>query len=356
MKNLIDNKFTNLYLNAAKKLNLRYKLINEKTAYVKIYNNHQYILVIGNVIGVNKELNARIAANKKKTSILLNEKSVPTPQFTSFKDYKEATRFANEKLKSKKLMVIKPLSGEGAHGVTVNPTTKKQIDNALKEAFATNTEIMIEEYIEGNHFRITIFDGEIIAVTQRTPAYVVGDEKKTVTKLIEQKNIKRAKENLPLIKLRKKDKDYLCTKNVHLTAVYNKGERVDLQLGCDLDIGGERTRIFIEEIPEENRKMFKKAARTIGLRLSGIDFISPDITTPYNKVKCAVNEINSCPSFEVHYLDSFPNNNYAAERLFEKYFQCDRKNEALKTLIVKRPKIKTTPSVLNISKTPSLNL
>jgi len=323
MNKLIDNKFTNLYLNAAVSLGLKYEILDEKTAYVKIYNDLNQIMIVGNVLDLNREINARIAANKKKTSQLLNKEGIPVPKFASFKinNLQKAYEYVSKKVDLDFHIVVKPLTGEGAFGITVNPSTASVAEEAINEAFSVNREILIEEFIKGDNFRITLFDSEIIAVTQRTPGFVVSDGKNSVADLIKKKNNKRRKIGLPSIFLRKKDLEFLASHDIHLSSVFAKGKKICLQQGCDLDIGGERRKISINSIPQENKDMFKEAASIIGLRLTGIDFITPDITKSYRENKCAINEMNSCPSFDVHYLDQFPNNNYAAERLLEKYFQ-----------------------------------
>ncbi len=332
MKKIIENRYANLYLNAAIKLGLEYSILNEEIGLVRIYSDKTVLDISSNVLGVNSQLSSNLSVNKVKTSILLKSQNIPTPKFKTFTEEIAANTYAINQLKKKKALVVKPISGSLSIGITVKPSTPAQIRNAVKEAFEGNSSIMIEEYIPGKHFRITILDDEIIAITQRIAANVTGDGKQTVTELIQQKNAQREKMQLPPIFLRKKDLHYLKEENIDLQKIYPKGTYILLQLGCDLDIGGERVRIDKENIPQENRELFINAAKTLSLRFAGIDYITPNITTPHTLIRSAINEINSAPDSDVHYRDTFPHDNYAAERIMKNIFfkntSGKRKNEA----------------------------
>jgi cyanophycin synthetase len=353
MKKLINNKYANFYLNAASTLGLNYKIINKKVGWVRIFNKDFELDISSNVLGINTQLSSSLSVNKAKTSTLLQETNIPVPNFKTFTDFEKAQNYAIKKLQHKKSIVVKPVSGSLSIGITVNPTSRIQIKKALLEAFEGNSSIMIEEYIAGNHFRITTLDGETIAITQRIPANVTGNGKDTVKELIEKKNILRQKTNLPHIILREKDLNYLKTQRINLSQIYPNNFYLPLQLGCDLDIGGERVRIERDTVPQENIDLFTKASKTLGLRFSGIDFITPDIMTPYAQISTAINEINSAPDSDVHYRDTYPYENYAAERILKKLFE--QKTEAKRERPAIQPFIQLLPSLASSSETIQIN-
>ena len=68
---------------------------------------------------------------------------------------------------------------------------------AIKIAKIISTEFVVEEYIPGDVYRVTLVDGEIVAACLRLPASVKGDNKSTIKNLIIKKNnqvIKRSKQ------------------------------------------------------------------------------------------------------------------------------------------------------------------
>ena len=320
MKKLIDNVYANFYLNAADTFGLTYSIHNEKMGLATITKGDKTLDISSIILGLNSQLSGCLSENKVKTSTLLHEQNIPVPKFQTFEDPEHAIAFGLEALHEKKSVVIKPISGSLSIGITVSPASLTQIKSAVKEAFIGNSEIMIEEYIPGRHFRITVLDDEVIAITERIGANVEGDGKSTVLELIAQKNVQRKKEFLPEIYLRKKDLEYLKNEKIELLKIYPKGVSITLQLGCDLDIGGERVRIDRNLIPKVNSELFINAIATLGLRFGGIDFITPDITIPYTTIPTAINEINSCPDSDVHFRDTSLHSNYAAERIIEKIF------------------------------------
>lgn len=342
MRKLINNKYANFYLNAAAKLGLEYIIVNEKVGLVRIFNETKSLDISSNVLGVNTQLSSSLSVNKVKTSILLKEAGIPVPAFRTFKDVAKATGYAVKKIKNNRFFVIKPISGSLSIGITVNPCNLLQVKKAVAEAFEGNSSIMIEEYIYGKNFRITVLNDEIIAITERIASYVTGDGKSSVEKLIEQKNKVRKKMKLPAIFLRKKDLFYLKKEKIEMSKIYPIGVNITLQLGCDLDIGGERVRIDRRDVPQENLDLFINATRALNLQFAGIDYISPDIFTPHTMLISAINEINSAPDSDVHYRDAYPHNNYAAERIIEKIF--NKKIEVEADEIITLAYLKQLPS------------
>ena len=340
MKKLIKNSYANFYLNAAVKLNLEYEIHNSEVGLVEVFDSKKRLKISANVPDLNSQLSGGLAANKKKTSVLLQKKKIPVPEFKTFTNSKSALKYALQQNKNNNLIVVKPLSGSLSIGVTVGPRTLTQICRSIKEAFAGNTEIIIEKDIEGQHYRITVLDDEIIAITKRIPAFVIGNGKYTIQKLINNKNIIRKKQKLPLIILRKKDLDYLGENNVMLDSIYPRNKKIQLQYGCDLDIGGEREKVNIYDVPKINQDMFILARQSLYLHFAGIDFISPDIKIPYTELICAINEINSAPDLDVHFRDSNPYNNYAAEKIMSKIFKPEIEEEKFTPSILFNPKYK----------------
>jgi len=320
MKKITKNKYANFYLNAADKLGVDYEIINEKIGLASVFNGKQRLDISSNVLGVNTQIGSSLSVNKVKTSLLLQEDNIPVPEFKSFTNKVKAAQYALMQLKQKKSIVVKPTNSSLSIGITVDPTNQKQIKMAIAEAFKENSTIMIERYITGKHYRITVLDNEIIAVTERLASNVTGDGKNSLLKLIKEKNTLRGKLRLPLISLRNKDHQFLKSNKIDLNKVYPAKINIILQLGCDLDIGGERKRIERETIPQENIELFIRAVKKLNLRFAGIDYISPNINIPFSESVTAINEINSAPDSDVHYRDTHPGNNYAAERIIEKIF------------------------------------
>jgi len=320
MKKILNSLCADLYLDAAIKLNLEYEIINKDCLLYRIFNHEKELIFKNGALSLNSQVAVRIAKNKHEASIILGSNNIPTPKSKVFRNKKLAIAYAMQRVRLKNKIVIKPTNGKSAHGVYIDPKTEKQITNSVIEAFSNNSHIMVEDYIKGKNYRVTLFQGEIMAVTWRRPGFVIGDSINTIEQLIKIKNLKRKKITYPQIILRPRDIFYLKTKNLFLQSIPQKGQMVKLQLGCDMNIGGERKYIKISLIPQINQDLFKSIYKYSYHKLLGIDLIINDITQPYTEQSCAVNEINSAPDMAVHYFDQIPTDNYAAQRILYQYF------------------------------------
>jgi len=314
----VKTKNYDLFIAAAKELSIAYEVLDEERAVICFSKGEREFYMQGSVTSFNSTVGRNISIYKDLALRMLDRQHLPIPQSACFCDRQEAKEYAE---KHSFPIVIKPADKSCAIGVTINPVGKEQISVALDEAFTHGSSVMVEEFIEGLDYRITIFDGEIIAVTYRAPGFVAGDGARNLQELIDKKNEERKEFSMPPITIRGKDLRFLSNRNLDLDYTPSKEEHVRLQLGCDRDIGGERHRIDLEEIPSENRELFLKIAEASLLRLVGIDFIIPDITKSYRQQKCGVNEVNHIPAQSVHYYDTLPGDNYSCRRILRKFFK-----------------------------------
>lgn len=321
MKKFTPSTYANLYLNAAKMLGLNIHIDDARTSTARIYNDHTEITIVSHDLGLNSRQSKKKSTNKELTSHILKKKNIPVPNFGVFVDPFEALIYAQKKVQDGIPIVVKPSSSSNALGITLKPKTKLQLVRSIKEAFGVSEKVLIEDYIDGQHYRVTVLDDEIIAVTLRISAYITTDGIHSVEELLKIKNNMLSRAKLPIISLKDKDYSYLKCAKIKLSEIYGKGENIRLRTGCGYVVGDERVRIDIDSIPHINQQMFKRTVRALQLRFGGVDYISPDITIPYTHVQSAIHDVNSSPHQDVHFLDSIPNNNYAAERIIEKIFE-----------------------------------
>lgn len=310
----------NLYLDAALQLGLQYRIENKEKGIACIYNKNRELRIRSHNLSLNVKESVYQSIHKETTSSVLRLNGFPVPDFAVFDSAQKAILYAIAQVKNNISIVVKPSDSSGGKGINIHPKTEFQIKNAVSEAFKFSEKIIVEEFISGRHYRITILDDEIIAITQRIPAYVTADGNHTVEKLIDMKNILRVKNQYSPIILREKDYDFLKRTGITMKTIYEKGHEIRLQLGCNYYCG-ERVRINKNSIPHENKDLFIRSIQALGLRYGGVDFISPDITVPYTELRSAINEINSSPHQDLHYSDSDPKDNYAAKRIIEKLFE-----------------------------------
>ncbi|PJH64136.1 hypothetical protein, partial [Salmonella enterica] len=94
-------------------------------------------------------------------------------------------------------------------------SSKESFKEALEIAFKEDENVLVEDYIEGTEYRFFILDGKTQAVLLRVPANVVGDGKKTINQLIDEKNedlLRGENHRAPLEKILKGDIEFLMLK------------------------------------------------------------------------------------------------------------------------------------------------
>jgi D-alanine-D-alanine ligase-like ATP-grasp enzyme len=164
--------------------------------------------------------------------------------------------------------------------------------------------VLVEKHFEGNDFRAFVVGDNIVSVTQRKPANVIGDGLATVRELIERKNAIRA-ENVYLgdhpIPTRLESLDLLARAELTMSHVPASGETVVLRSASNLSAGGDSID-FTEEAHPGFIDIAIRAVRAIpAVEYAGVDLITPDITAPPTAANHIVSEVEHSPAILAHF-------------------------------------------------------
>src|SRR5699024_10447209 len=90
-------------------------------------------------------------------------------------------------------VVLKPVDNSFGRGVVPGIFTKEDLDYALiyVRSELKIKEVILEQHIPGNEYRIYVVDDQVVAAINRIPANVVGDGKHSIETLINKKNKER---------------------------------------------------------------------------------------------------------------------------------------------------------------------
>ena len=285
------------YIEAADILNIKYKVV-VPSLMAKFETNGKHWYIINTATPLTNTTSTTIAKRKNLTNMVLSDFHIPVPKQTPLLSKHDAVDFFNQY----KDIVIKPSQQLGGKGVTLLPRDEGQVIRAykyaLKESKAKSDHKVIgEEFIEGENYRLLVLGNNVIGIVRRKSAYVIGNGKDSIKKLIENKNIDRKKDILKPITIDNEVKQRLQNLNISLSYIPKVNEEVILRYNCNLSTGG-----TTQECSKQTHQYYKdiavKAVRAIGTQFGGVDIITPDITKP---AKCAINEINYNPGLRVHY-------------------------------------------------------
>lgn len=111
-------------------------------------------------------LGSALAMNKGMAKQLFLENGIPTPRGTSLKRGEDAAKIEDCRIHFP--CVVKPCSGGSSIGVSI-VHDKAEYEQALKEAFRWENELVIEEYVKGREFSVGVIDFQALPIIEIAP-------------------------------------------------------------------------------------------------------------------------------------------------------------------------------------------
>jgi len=242
-----------------------------------------------------------IASDKELTKELLDKVGVPVPKGETATDADDAWRVAQ---RIGKPVVVKPSDGNQGKAVSVNLTTEEQVRKAFALAREHSEIVIVEEYLQGNDFRMLVVDGKMVAAAQRRPAQVVGDGRHTISELVRMVNDDPRRSSghgaaLTRITLDAAAEITLSKQGYTPESVPPAGVPVLLRDNSNLSTGGTATDIT-DEVHPDNAAIAVLAAQTVGLDIAGIDVIAHSLRRPLAQQGGGIVEVNAAPGLRMH--------------------------------------------------------
>ncbi|MEY4753542.1 MAG: cyanophycin synthetase [Pseudomonadota bacterium] len=240
-----------------------------------------------------------IASDKDLTKTLLKSCGVPIPE-GEVADSPSAAWDAAEDIGLP--VVVKPSDGNHGRGVSLDLSTREQVEAAWSVADAEGSEVLVERYIQGDEHRLLVVGGQVAAATRGESLWVHGDGHSTVTQLIDsQLNTDPRRgdaEEFPLetIRLEREPVIRLVLERQGLDgdSVPAAGRHVLIQRNGNLAID------CTDHVHPEVAYMAGLAARVVGLDIAGIDMVTTDISKPLHETGGAIVEVNAGPGLLMH--------------------------------------------------------
>lgn len=243
-----------------------------------------------------------IACDKNLTKKLLFEGGIPVP-------YGHIVSSENEAVEALKdiggEVAVKPYDGNQGKGVSLRINSEAEVRTAFRVAQAYGEEVIVEEYIEGKHYRLLVLDGCLAAATERIPAHVTGDGVSTIEQLIAWTNLDPRRgdgHEKALTKLKVDPVVLLTLAQNHLTlsSVPGAGEIVFLRDSANLSTGG-LAKDVTNLVHPDNAALVVYAAQIVGLDIAGVDLVIKDITRSYREANGQIIEVNAAPGIRMHH-------------------------------------------------------
>jgi cyanophycin synthetase len=247
-----------------------------------------------------------IAQDKDLTKRLLHAAGVPVPLGRPVADVEDAWKVAQEVGLP---VVVKPQDGNQGKGVTVNITTRVQLEAAYATAQEFGDEVMVERFLPGHDFRLLVVGNHLVAAARREPPQVLGDGVHTISQLVDivnQDPRRGSGHGTALTKIRLDDIAIarIAAEGLTPESVPAQGQRVVLRNNANLSTGGSATDVTDDVHPEIAARAVE-AAQTIGLHICGVDVVCETMLKPLEEQSGGIVEVNAAPGLRMHLAPSF---------------------------------------------------
>lgn len=176
-------------------------------------------------------------------------------------------------------VVVKPTRGEQGKGITVGVNSPAELDAALARAREEHRDVLIEQRAAGEDLRLVVIDGKVVAAALRKPAEIVGTGHHTVRELIETQSRRRAaatggESRIPMDDVTEAT---VAEAGWSFDDVLPEGTRLRVRRTANLHQGGTIHDVTAKVNPHLC-EVAVKAADAIGIPVTGIDLLVPDVT------------------------------------------------------------------------------
>ena len=293
--------WSNIWRDAARELGAE---VSEMGAgFLEIRRSRAWTRVRNNVTMLDDGATLRLALEKPVVQRLLLEAGLPAPENIAFEasDLAPAIAFLAQ---GPIPCVLKP-SNEGAgFGITTGIRSEADLKRARVRAARVDRRLIIERQVAGDFYRFLFLDGELLDVVRRRPPRVTGDGRSTVEQLIAAENRRRAaRRHEVVLRLLRVDLECILTlqaQGLTLASVVPAGETIPLKTVINQNTSEDNETVR-EGIAPELVAQARTAAGVVGLRLAGIDVITPDLGCELRSRGGVILEVNGMPGLNYHY-------------------------------------------------------
>ena len=238
-----------------------------------------------------------IASDKALTKSLLANAGIPTPQGDLAQSPANAWQIAQ---RLGLPVVVKPLDGNRARGVSLDLMDQASIETAWQLAKREGSKVLVERCVRGHEHRVLVVGKQVVAATRAETLSVQADGHSTVTQLVETQVNQNSRclidNTVERIDLTTNTKVHveLQRQGLNVQSIPAQGQNVVLLRT------GNHTEDCTEDVHPDIAQFAIMAARTIGLDIAGIDLVVQDIRQPLLAQRGAIVEVNAGPSLLMH--------------------------------------------------------
>lgn len=210
--------------------------------------------------------------NKLVTARLLEKAGLRVPRHRKAGSREDNLAF----LRRHGSIVIKPARGEQGQGVSAGVSTEEELEAAIETAKRYGSEVMLEEFVQGEDLRVIVIGYRVVAAAVRRPPQVIGTGLHSIRELIDRQSRRRlaASGGESRIPLDEETVRSVRRAGYELDDILPEGELLRVRSAANLHTGG-TIHDVTGELGKACRRAAEKAARVLQIPVVGLDFLVP---------------------------------------------------------------------------------
>ena len=245
--------------------------------HVQLGHGHHQRRIWNTVFSGECALARNYSSNKILTLNTLAQIRLPVGRFAVVKDAAGAKQSAEE---IGYPLVLKPIDGMQGDAVFVDLRNEAELTAALASAPVRERPYMLQSFFAGDDHRLLVIAGKLVAAVRKDLPTVTGDGRHTIAELVAlvNRDPRRIKGDvMAVIPLNEESDRMLERQGCTRTTIPAAGRVVRINGTANSGSGGISVDVM-DVIHPDNAQAAVRASRAIGLNVTGVDFVSPDIS------------------------------------------------------------------------------
>lgn len=250
-------------------------------------------------------IGTKLARNKSSCLKVLRQAGLPAPRNKLVHSAEQAVAAAHDLGFP---VVVKAALLDGGRGVFAGLRSPAAVEKFYAQVVKLCPDVLVEEFIVGQDYRLQVFKGEVFWVVHRRPAKVVGDGVSSVQALLARTNHERQvaqasthpERATKTIVVDDEVQDWLQMQGLSMQSVPASGSVVRLRGAANVSLGGSLQEVPLSSVHPDNRALAIDAAAVMRLDLAGIDLLVPDIGRSWRETGGGICEVNAQPQLSSH--------------------------------------------------------
>lgn len=281
-----------LIIKAAKKRGWRVAIIDEEYSFYRLElpdGRHYFVRnITTNKTGL---ANSIICERKDLFYKILAPINVPMPDTYVLENAEDD---GMEFMRRHKSIVVKPTDQAHGNGITVDVRQGPELKAAIQLARTYSQRVVLQQQVGGDDYRLLFIDKKFVAAAIREPAFVIGDGKNSLKRLIEIENTNGRRAPGYQSGLTHIDAAYaeIYLKDL-VSSIPAEGEKTRVMGTANIGRGGVSMDVT-HTIDDQLIAIGRRVVDFLGLGICGVDIMYETGKTPY------LIEVNTGPSLGLH--------------------------------------------------------